>query len=70
MTKKVLVLPGDGIGVEVMTSAVEVMQVVARDAGMTLSIEHGLVGGVAIDACAGASGACCIVGVRGAAPAA
>ena len=51
MTKKVLVLPGDGIGVEVMTSAVEVMQVVARDAGMTLSIEHGLVGGVAIDAC-------------------
>ena len=49
MTNKVLVLPGDGIGVEVMDSAVAVMKVVARDAGMTLSFDYGLVGGVAID---------------------
>lgn len=49
MTNKVLVLPGDGIGVEVMESAVEVMKVVAREAGIPLSFDYGLVGGVAID---------------------
>jgi len=49
VTNKVLVLPGDGIGVEVMASAVEVMQLVARDAGIDLSFDYGLIGGVAID---------------------
>ena len=48
--KNILVLPGDGIGTEVMSVAVEVMQAVAGEEGLSLSLEQGLVGGVAIDA--------------------
>ena len=49
MSGKVLVLPGDGIGVEVVPVAVTVMSKVARDAGIDLSFEEGLIGGIAID---------------------
>jgi len=49
MSGKVLVLPGDGIGVEVVPAAVTVMSKVARDAGIDLSFEEGLIGGIAID---------------------
>ncbi|MEZ5597184.1 MAG: 3-isopropylmalate dehydrogenase [Pseudomonadales bacterium] len=49
MSAKVLVLPGDGIGIEVMASAVSVMQKVASDAGLPLAFTDGLVGGLAID---------------------
>jgi 3-isopropylmalate dehydrogenase len=51
MSGKVLVLPGDGIGVEVVPVAVSVMTKVAKDAGIDLRFDEGLVGGVAIDAC-------------------
>ncbi|HBK19259.1 MAG TPA: 3-isopropylmalate dehydrogenase, partial [Gammaproteobacteria bacterium] len=49
--KKVLVLPGDGIGQEVVTPAVTVLQVVAQRQGVTLEVEEALVGGVAIEDC-------------------
>lgn len=49
--KKVLVLPGDGIGQEVVNPAVEVMQVAAQQQGVTIDVEEALVGGAAIDDC-------------------
>ena len=49
-SKSILVLPGDGIGPEVMAPAVELAVIAAASQGMTLSVEHGLVGGCAIDA--------------------
>ena len=49
-SKQIFVLPGDGIGVEVMAPAVQVMQAAATAVGCDLSISEGLVGGVAIDA--------------------
>ena len=48
--KRIAVLPGDGIGVEVMAPAVEVMRRAAADAGLSLEVDEALVGGVAIDA--------------------
>jgi len=47
---KIYVLPGDGIGPEVMQPAVAVMHKAAASAGVTLEVSEGLVGGVAIDA--------------------
>ena len=49
--KKVLVLPGDGIGLEVVAPAVEVMQVAAQQHGVTIDVAEALVGGAAIDDC-------------------
>ena len=49
--KKVLVLPGDGIGQEVVVPAVEVMHVAAQQQGVTIDVEEALVGGAAIDDC-------------------
>jgi len=46
----IYILPGDGIGAEVMTPAIAVMQAAAAKVNCTLNISHGLVGGVAIDA--------------------
>ncbi len=49
-THNIFVLPGDGIGAEVMQPAVAVMHKAAANAGVQLSVSEGLVGGVAIDA--------------------
>jgi 3-isopropylmalate dehydrogenase len=49
-THNIYVLPGDGIGAEVMAPAVAVMQKAAAHVGADLEISEGLVGGVAIDA--------------------
>ena len=49
--KNVLVLPGDGIGKEVVAPAIEVMQVAAQQQGVTIDVEEALVGGAAIDDC-------------------
>jgi 3-isopropylmalate dehydrogenase len=46
---EILVLPGDGIGAEVVPVAVEVMKQAASRFGVSLHIDEGLVGGVAID---------------------
>lgn len=50
MQKKVLLLPGDGIGQEVVAAATQVMQAAARQSGCNLEISEALVGGAAIDA--------------------
>ena len=50
MHKKVLLLPGDGIGQEVVTAATEVMQAAAQQSGCQLDISEGLIGGAAIEA--------------------
>ena len=49
MNLKLAVLPGDGIGQEVTTEALKVLQVIAQEFGHTLETEHGLVGGAALD---------------------
>src|SRR5262249_47937211 len=48
MNLKILLLPGDGIGVEVSRAAVDVMNAVAKKFGHTLELTEGLLGGVAI----------------------
>jgi 3-isopropylmalate dehydrogenase len=51
MNKNVLVLPGDGIGQEVVAPALAVMDVAAKQEGCEITVAQGLVGGVAIDEC-------------------
>ncbi len=47
---KVVVLPGDGIGVEIVPQAIRVLQAVLKDAPLEIEFEEHLVGGAAIDA--------------------
>jgi len=47
--KSVLVLPGDGIGPEVMGEVERVMEWFDRNRAVSFSVKHGLVGGAAID---------------------
>lgn len=49
-TRQIVVLPGDGIGVEVTTAAVQVLQAVARTHQISIEMATDLVGGAAIDA--------------------
>ena len=48
MTKKILVLPGDGIGQEIVAEAVKVIKALQAD-GLDVAMEDGLVGGTAYD---------------------
>jgi len=48
MNLKILLLPGDGIGVEVTRAAVNVLEAVSKKFGHTLQLTEGLLGGVAI----------------------
>jgi 3-isopropylmalate dehydrogenase len=48
MKLKVLLLPGDGIGVEVTREAVKVLRYIAGSHGHDLSLSEGLLGGIAI----------------------
>lgn len=50
MSKNVLVLPGDGIGPEIVAEAVKVLNTVNEKFSLDLTIDHGLVGGTAFDA--------------------
>ena len=50
MTKRVVTLPGDGIGPEVTAEAVRVLQAAANAAGAELELEERRMGGAAIDA--------------------
>lgn len=50
MNYNIAVLPGDGIGPEVMREATEVLQQAARLYGFSVGLEEGLVGGASIDA--------------------
>jgi len=45
----ILVLPGDGIGPEIVAEAVKVLQVLSKDHGLSLTTSEGLVGGASID---------------------
>src|SRR3990167_3288407 len=53
MTKKILILAGDGIGPEIMQEAVKVLQFVNDQENLGLELEHALLGGCAIDATGG-----------------
>jgi 3-isopropylmalate dehydrogenase len=48
MQLKILLLPGDGVGGEVTSAAVSVLEAVAKKFGHTLELSEGLIGGVAI----------------------
>ncbi|MDH2435088.1 3-isopropylmalate dehydrogenase [Pokkaliibacter sp. MBI-7] len=50
MTKKVLVLPGDGIGPEIIAEAVKVLNVVNQRFDLGIELSEGLLGGAAVDA--------------------
>jgi len=49
MTKRILVLPGDGIGPEIVAEATKVLDKLAGD-GLDIEMDEGLVGGAAYDA--------------------
>ena len=49
MTKKILILPGDGIGPEIVEQAVRVIEYLRDEAGLDVSISQALVGGAAYD---------------------
>ena len=48
--KKLLILPGDGIGVEVMDQVMRVIDWLDHRGKATFEVDHGLVGGCAYDA--------------------
>lgn len=50
MEKKITILPGDGIGPEVVASAVEVLQAIETRFGHKFELDYALIGGAAIDA--------------------
>jgi 3-isopropylmalate dehydrogenase len=49
MSKKLLVLPGDYIGPEIMAQAEAVLDVAIKKFDLDISVEHGVLGGAAID---------------------
>jgi len=53
MTKKIAVLPGDGIGPEIVAEAVKVIECLRREYELDVEMEEALVGGAAIDATGG-----------------
>ncbi|QGG46415.1 3-isopropylmalate dehydrogenase [Heliorestis convoluta] len=50
MTYRIAVLPGDGIGVEVVPQALRVLEAIASKYGMSFQFTEALIGGAAIDA--------------------
>jgi len=50
MTKKILVLPGDGIGPEIVAEAVKVIEYLRSECGLAIETEQGLIGGASYDA--------------------
>lgn len=50
MTKKIAVLPGDGIGPEIVAEALKVLDCLNQDYGLGLETEEALIGGIAYDA--------------------
>ncbi|MEM6998411.1 MAG: 3-isopropylmalate dehydrogenase [Pseudomonadota bacterium] len=49
MTKKILILPGDGIGPEIVTQAEKVLAFLIEERGEKLELDHALLGGAAVD---------------------
>ncbi|RDE24466.1 3-isopropylmalate dehydrogenase [Motiliproteus coralliicola] len=50
MTKKILILPGDGIGPEIVSEAVAVLEEIKDKLGLAFELDEALLGGSAIDA--------------------
>ncbi|GMG87459.1 3-isopropylmalate dehydrogenase [Biformimicrobium ophioploci] len=50
MSKKIMILPGDGIGPEIVAQAVEVLKTVDAKFGLGLELSEGKIGGDSIDA--------------------
>ncbi len=50
MTKKILVLAGDGIGPEIVGEAVRVLEVLRSGYGLDVELDTALLGGCAVDA--------------------
>ena len=53
MSKKILILPGDGIGPEIVDEAVKVLACLRDNYGLDIDMDEALVGGAAIDATGG-----------------
>lgn len=53
MTKRILILPGDGIGPEIVAEAVKVLASLRDGVGLEIEMDEALVGGAAIDATGG-----------------
>ncbi|MDJ0806987.1 MAG: 3-isopropylmalate dehydrogenase [Gammaproteobacteria bacterium] len=53
MSKTILVLPGDGIGPEIVNEAVKVLATLRDEHGLDVDLDEALVGGAAIDATGG-----------------
>lgn len=51
MEKKICLLPGDGIGPEILAQGVKVLEAVAKKCGHKFHFEEALIGGQAIDQC-------------------
>jgi 3-isopropylmalate dehydrogenase len=47
--KVITILPGDGIGTEVVAEACKILQLVARQKNFPISLNYGLIGGAALD---------------------
>jgi len=50
MSHKILVLPGDGIGIEIVAEALKVIEFLQKEHALNVEIEHALIGGSAYDA--------------------
>ena len=50
MTQKILILPGDGIGKEIVAEAVKVLDVLKTDFALDIEVEYGEIGGAGYDA--------------------
>lgn len=50
MTKKILVLPGDGIGPEIVAEAMKVLTVFANEGSLKMEVEYANIGGAGYDA--------------------
>ena len=50
MSRKILVLPGDGIGPEIVAEAKKVLEALCGSRGLALELENALIGGAALDA--------------------
>ena len=49
MTKKIAILPGDGIGPEIVAEALKVLDCLVEEFGLDVKTEQGLVGGIAFE---------------------
>lgn len=50
MAHNILILPGDGVGPEVIAEAVKVLECLRQEYGLDVTLEYGLLGGCAVDA--------------------